>query len=72
MRVLGERFLAPAEGDGAEEGDEGGGGGEDDALVDTLLDQAGVLGEGGGEDRFAGEEKDDELGSGGELVLVGL
>ena len=70
--VFGEGFLAPAEGDGAEEGDEGGGGGEDDALVDTFLDEGGVLGEGGGEDGFAGEEEDHELGGGGELVLVGL
>jgi hypothetical protein len=71
-RVVGERLLPPAVGDGAQQRDEGGGRGEDDALVHAALDQAGIALQRGGEERFAGQEQHGELRRVGELRGVVL
>ena len=38
-RILGERFLSPAVGDGPKKSDERGGGGQDDILVHALFQE---------------------------------
>ena len=70
--VLGQLFLAPAIGNGPEQGDQGGGGGQDDPLIDSGLDQGGILAEGGAEKRLAGQKKNHELGCGLKLIPIGF
>ena len=61
LGVLGQLFLAPAVGDGAQQRDQGGRAGRDDPLVDAVLDQRRVVLQGGAEEGLAGQEHDDEL-----------
>ena len=68
--VFGECFLAPAVGDGAEQGDERGGRGEDHAFFHAVFDEAGVVLECGREEGFARKEKHGELRRVSELIGV--
>ena len=63
-------FLSPAVGHGFQKRDECRRRGEDDSVIHAALDQAGIGMEGGGEEGFAGQEKDGELR--GVLELVGV
>ena len=65
--VVGDGFLAPAIGDGAQQGDQRGGGGQDHALVDAAFDQARVALQRRGEKRLAGQKQHRELRRVGEL-----
>ena len=71
LRVLGQRLLAPAIVDRLQQGDERRWRRDQDALLEGVFDQAGLLLEGGGEEGVARQEEHHELRRVGELAGVG-
>ena len=61
LRVIGQRKLPPAVGDGFQQCDETGRRGQNDLLRQRVLDQVRFLVERGAQELVAGNEQDDEL-----------
>ena len=70
--ILVQGILPPAEGHGAQQGDEGRGGGDDHPMFGANLDEIAVLFEGGGKEMFARQEQDDEFRGRGKLIPIGF
>ena len=71
-RLVGQRLVAPAVGDRAEQGDQRRRAGQHDAALGGVLDERGVGVEARGEERLGGEEQHHELRRLGQRAPVAL
>ena len=72
LRALGYFLLAPPVGDRTQNGDQRGRSGQNDPLVETLFDQAGLVFLGDAEKTLARKKHDDKIGGAGKLVPIRL